>query len=39
MQSHLPICRYSYGVVLWEVLTGQQPWAGMHAMQVRPAVA
>ena len=26
---------YSYGVVLWECLTGQQPWAGMHAMQVR----
>lgn len=26
---------YSYGVVLWECLTGQQPWQGLHPMQVR----
>lgn len=29
---------YSYGVVLWEVLTGRLPWADMHAMQVVGAV-
>lgn len=33
--NFLFLCSYSYGVVLWEVLTGQQPWAGLHAMQVR----
>ncbi|KAL4422764.1 hypothetical protein ABPG75_008961 [Micractinium tetrahymenae] len=29
---------YSYGVVLWECLTGQQPWQGLHPMQVVGAV-
>ncbi|KAL4448911.1 hypothetical protein ABPG77_007628 [Micractinium sp. CCAP 211/92] len=29
---------YSYGVVLWECLTGQQPWQGLHPMQVVAAV-
>jgi serine/threonine protein kinase len=26
---------YSYGVVLWELLTGEPPWEGLNAMQVR----
>lgn len=26
---------YSYGVVLWEIFTGQVPWVDMSAMQVR----
>ncbi|GIL87290.1 hypothetical protein Vretimale_1762 [Volvox reticuliferus] len=25
---------YSYGVILWELLTGQPPWADLNAMQV-----
>jgi serine/threonine protein kinase len=25
---------YSYGVVLWELLTGEPPWEGLNAMQV-----
>ncbi|EFJ40275.1 hypothetical protein VOLCADRAFT_69740, partial [Volvox carteri f. nagariensis] len=25
---------YSYGVILWELLTGQAPWADLNAMQV-----
>ncbi len=25
---------YSYGVVLWELLTGRAPWADLNAMQV-----
>lgn len=29
---------YSYGVVLWEVLTGEAPWENMHPMQVVGAV-
>lgn len=29
---------YSYGVVLWECLTGQVPWENMHPMQVVGAV-
>ncbi|GFR40294.1 hypothetical protein Agub_g475 [Astrephomene gubernaculifera] len=29
---------YSYGVVLWELLTGQAPWADLNAMQVVGAV-
>lgn len=29
---------YSYGVVLWECLTGKLPWDGMHPMQVVGAV-
>ena len=29
---------YSYGVVLWECLTGKLPWEGMHPMQVVGAV-
>lgn len=29
---------YSYGVVLWECLTGQAPWEGLHPMQVVAAV-
>jgi serine/threonine protein kinase len=28
---------FSYGVVLWELLTGEPPWEGMNAMQVRGA--
>ena len=27
---------YSYGVVLWELFTGQVPWHDMSAMQVLP---
>lgn len=27
---------YSYGVVLWELLTGEVPWVKLHPMQVRP---
>ena len=26
---------YSFGVCLWEILTGDVPWAGLHAMQVQ----
>ncbi|KAJ9542605.1 hypothetical protein OSB04_029111 [Centaurea solstitialis] len=29
---------YSYGVVLWELCTMQQPWGGLNAMQVVGAV-
>lgn len=29
---------YSYGVVLWEVLTGQVPWQDLNPMQVVGAV-
>ncbi|GLI70156.1 hypothetical protein VaNZ11_014968 [Volvox africanus] len=29
---------YSYGVILWELLTGQPPWADLNAMQVVGAV-
>uniref|UniRef100_A0A1D1ZVD3 Protein kinase domain-containing protein n=1 Tax=Auxenochlorella protothecoides TaxID=3075 RepID=A0A1D1ZVD3_AUXPR len=29
---------YSYGVVLWEMLTGQQPWEGLLPVQVVGAV-
>lgn len=29
---------YSYGVVLWEVITGRAPWEDMHPMQVVGAV-
>ena len=29
---------YSYGVVLWELLTGDVPWVKLHPMQVRPSV-
>ena len=29
---------YSYGVVLWECLTGQCPWESYHPMQVLPPV-
>lgn len=29
---------YSYGVVLWEILTGEAPWDCMHPMQVVGAV-
>lgn len=36
------VCRhlqvYSYGVVLWEILTGEAPWDCMHPMQVVGAV-
>ena len=35
------ICRcdvYSYGVILWELSTMQQPWGGMNPMQVVGAV-
>ena len=27
---------YSFGVCLWEILTGDVPWANLHAMQVMP---
>ncbi|KAK9839216.1 hypothetical protein WJX81_001874 [Elliptochloris bilobata] len=30
---------YSYGVVLWELLTGDVPWVKLHPMQVVGAVA
>jgi serine/threonine protein kinase len=33
---HLQV--YSYGVVLWEILTGEAPWDCMHPMQVVGAV-
>lgn len=26
---------YAFGVLLWEMFTGQRPWAGMLQMQVR----
>ncbi len=26
---------FSYGVVLWELLTGEVPWVALHPMQVR----
>lgn len=26
---------YSYGVVLWELITGRPPWENYNAMQVR----
>lgn len=26
---------YSYGVVLWELITGRPPWENFNAMQVR----
>lgn len=26
---------YSYGVVLWELLTGEVPWVKLHPMQAR----
>ena len=29
---------YSYGVVLWELLTGEAPWSNLNAMQVVGAV-
>lgn len=29
---------YSYGVVLWELLTGEPPWEGLNPMQVVAAV-
>lgn len=29
---------YSYGVVLWEMLTAELPWTGLNAMQVSPRV-
>ncbi|KAL6001479.1 hypothetical protein ACLOJK_007217 [Asimina triloba] len=29
---------YSYGVILWELTTMQQPWSGMNPMQVVGAV-
>lgn len=29
---------YSYGVILWELFTLQQPWGGMNPMQVVGAV-
>ena len=29
---------YSFGVILWELCTLQQPWGGMNAMQVVGAV-
>lgn len=35
------ICRcdiYSFGVILWELSTLQQPWGGMNPMQVVGAV-
>ena len=35
------MCRcdvYSYGVILWELSTMQQPWGGMNPMQVVGAV-
>ena len=28
---------YAFGVLLWEMYTGQRPWAGMLQMQVLPA--
>lgn len=28
---------WSYGVILWEILTGQVPWDGLLAAQVSPA--
>ena len=28
---------YSFGVCMWEVLTGSVPWEGLHAMQVQPS--
>ncbi len=28
---------YSYGVVLWELLTGEIPWEKLHPMQARPS--
>ena len=27
---------YSFGVVLWELLTGDVPWVKLHPMQVGP---
>lgn len=29
---------YSYGVILWELCTLQQPWGGLNSMQVVGAV-
>jgi serine/threonine protein kinase len=28
---------YSYGVVLWELITGRAPWESYNAMQVKQA--
>lgn len=27
---------FSFGVVLWELLTGEVPWEALHPMQARP---
>jgi serine/threonine protein kinase len=31
--------RYSFGVVLWELLTGREPWAGFKPLQIMHMVA
>lgn len=39
MVVHVGRCDvFSYGVILWELCTLQQPWEGMNAMQVVGAV-
>ncbi len=29
---------WSYGVVLWQLLTGEGPWAGLRSMQIMMGV-
>jgi serine/threonine protein kinase len=40
-QSLYSVCatRYSFGVVLWELLTGREPWAGFKPLQIMHMVA
>jgi hypothetical protein len=40
-QSPHLVCatRYSFGVVLWELLTGREPWAGFKPLQIMHMVA
>jgi serine/threonine protein kinase len=33
------LSRYSFGVVLWELLTGREPWAGFKPLQIMHMVA